>query len=348
MAPKKKKKDNTESIRGLIPSKDIELPTLPSPTKRKAVDVPQSSLGYKTAEHRAAVTARLESLTRIFNAGIDSIAHNTASTASTSSQPPQPPLTPPLAPAPETETQIHEHMEYEDEGDYVRDYATQSYVLSPEKTSKTKLATQQVDVLPAKSAIDLEQRFAKAFEALLPILEEPYLRYVSAIQDGAVPENIPHQEQRPCECTDRVTHQRIIKCYMFKGMPTSHMLLETMYLMLLRLGLFDLKFSLCQCQGGTTHIESEDSEFDYRYKTDDFLCKWLVEEGFFPTSPSFVRTAVSTHFLKFLGYVGLRSGGAVTAFSGAMKDFYADDGIFIINSAVSSNIYSFKLRLTRT
>ena len=101
-----------------------------------------------------------------------------------------------------------------------------------------------------------------------------------------------------------------------------------------RIGLFDLKFWLCQCQSSTTHIDPSNSEDQYSFKTDDFLSKWLVEEGFFPTSPSLIRTAVSIHFLKFLGYVGLRSGGAVTAFSGAMKDFYADDGIYIINSAV--------------
>ena len=104
------------------------------------------------------------------------------------------------------------------------------------------------------------------------------------------------------------------------------------------IGLFDLKFWLCQCQSSTSHTDSSNSEDEYTFKTDGFLSKWLVEEGFFPTSPSLIRTAVSTHFLKFLGYVGLRSGGAVTAFSGAMKDFYADDGIYIINSAVRSHI----------
>ena len=144
---------------------------------------------------------------------------STVDESSASSQPLEPPSTPPET-APDADPQDGDrHTDYQIDGDYMIDYANQTHVRSAEEAPK--LSIQQVDVLPAKSAVNLEQRFATAFEALLPMLEDPYLKYVSAIQNGAIPENIPHQEQRPCDCSKRVLQERIVKCYMFKGMTIN-------------------------------------------------------------------------------------------------------------------------------
>ena len=219
MAPKSNPRaKTTQSIRDFVLSKDMELPSLPSPTKRKAVDVPQYSLGYKTDEYRADAHARLKSLRHMLYGGTapSPAISGTADEPSTSSQLLDPPSTTSQT-APDPDPQGGDgYTDYQIDGDYMTDYAAgQTYVHSTNEAPK--LAIQQVDVLPAKSAVNLEQRFATAFEALLPVLEEPYLRYVLAIQNGAVPENIPHQEQRPCDCSKRVLHERIVKCYMFKG-----------------------------------------------------------------------------------------------------------------------------------
>ena len=93
------------------------------------------------------------------------------------------------------------------------------------------------------------------------------------------------------------------------------------------IGLQKRQFWLCKCQG---------SAVEQDLKIEEFLATWLVEEGFFPTSPGLIRTAVSIQLLKLFEQVSLRTGAAITAFAGAMKDFYADDGTYILNSTVRS------------
>lgn len=193
----------------------MEIPSKPSPKKRKAPGMQDSgpSLGYKTGELRAAAHAHFEAVKHLFEGRPIPLSFNSDNVTPPPSTPP--PATPP--PAFEGQTDYWQLIDQQTDDNYSIPFEHQNTPFSPPKA--TKLASQQVDVLPAKSAANLEQRFARAFETLLPKLEEPYLRYVSSIQDGIVPESIPHQEECPCQCIERIIHQRTVKCYMFKGMP---------------------------------------------------------------------------------------------------------------------------------
>lgn len=333
MGPKARFKD-MQSIRNQTYSQNMHVPSRPSPRKRKAAqaDSGVSSIGFGTAENREAAQAHLRAMEDIFEGrsaplAVDSSIHPDRGERSS--------LPPPRTPSPAHEPQMDYEMDYGVEYGDSTPLEDHNVTNSKPSTGKpSSLASQKVDVLPAKSAAELEQRFATAFETLLPMLEQPYLDYVATIQAGTVPETIPHQEELPCECQERITHQRSIRCYMFKGIRAILFCKGWRDLNSFSLGLYDLKFTICKCQEGTAYVPSStssDLNSSKKFKTDDFIAKWLVKEGLFPTSPSFVKTAVSIHFLKFFGYLGLRSGGAITAFSGAMKDFYADDGIYIIN-----------------
>ena len=216
MAPKSRPKD-TQSIRHQIYSQNMHVPSRPSPKKRKAAqaDSSTSSIGFGTAENRAAAHARLQAMKDIFEGrsaplAVDSSIHPDRGEGLS--------LPPPRTPSPAQEPQMDYEMDYGVEYGASTPYEEQNATnVQPSTGKPSSLASQKVDVLPAKSAAELEQRFATAFETLLPMLEQPYLDYVATIQEGTVPETIPHQDEIPCECQERITHQRSIRCYMFKG-----------------------------------------------------------------------------------------------------------------------------------
>lgn len=65
----------------------------------------------------------------------------------------------------------------------------------------------------------------------------------------------------------------------------------------------------------------------------------LVEAGLFPTAPSDPRVAISIDLLEFYSKLFERGGTAVTAFTGAMRDFYTSQGCMMINEKVRSTFF---------
>ena len=94
-------------------------------------------------------------------------------------------------------------------------------------------------------------------------------------------------------------------------------------------------FRLCKCQNNPIKFPNGSGR---EISVNDFMCKWLVEEGLFPLSASQPKLAVSIPLLQFIGHLKLRSGDAITSVADALKAFYKERGVYITNERTVSCI----------
>ena len=205
-----------------IYSKDMKLPLSQSPKKRK--NPIQKSMGYKTGENCAGALARFQAIKDLMS-GKSTPSHKPApcpmevdsgstleSTFPTQSQHDAP-------------IDSFDYLQGDDAG--YPCYAPDPLSIPPQpahveqSTQLLQPDQQPHDSSPPTSAKDDEQLFFASFEALITLLEKPYLRYVSTIQKGISPERIPHVEERPCQCKTRITRTRIVTCYLYSGMSSN-------------------------------------------------------------------------------------------------------------------------------
>ena len=99
------------------------------------------------------------------------------------------------------------------------------------------------------------------------------------------------------------------------------------------LGFVERVFNICSCQSLPPPPEDRTRK---EIKVDTFIVKWLIEEGFFPASPGRVRNAYSIQLLRFIGHLLPRSGIAVHAIADAMKELYAEEGLYLVGGKVST------------
>lgn len=83
-------------------------------------------------------------------------------------------------------------------------------------------------------------------------------------------------------------------------------------------------------------VQFPDHEFvEFMYCPNHPLQEQIVRCGFFPTSPTGPRMAVSIRLLEFYYALFEKSGDAVMALSAALKNFYIRCGFPVVTDSVS-------------
>ena len=99
-------------------------------------------------------------------------------------------------------------------------------------------------------------------------------------------------------------------------------------------GFEDKRFYVCSCQSPTPSSQDQDDDQGDNPHVDRFIACWLIQEGFFPASPSRAVNAYSIQFLRFTLHISTRSGVAVNALADALRGFYAEQGLYLLNDEV--------------